>query len=141
MEKIINELLLEESKRYWENNGVLHKRKDTSILTKDSIPQLLNEMNSRKITKLKSYDSLWELDVHGNYKNSSSDEKRSGNINNLKKLGNLFRRQNRNLNPFYQANSSDDGFDRGLMLTQVRRLRKRVSDLDIEIKQLEDLLS
>ena len=60
-------------------------------------------MRERGVTQLTSPESRWSLTVEGIFSNPQSREAKSGLYESLDSHGNVFWRQNRLINPYFQG--------------------------------------
>lgn len=130
----LNDYLLEKGRDTLFNEGVL--RGNGALLTGESLRPLLQLMEAESINEFTSFDGSWFLKANGEFVNPGSDESRSGNISSLRKPGNVFRRQNKSLNPFFKSTPTTP--EAPTVLNEIRKIK---CDLLLITKQLEELES
>lgn len=83
--------------------GVLNPKGNDYLLQGVNVAPLIGLMRERGVTRLTSLDGRWSLTAEGMFNNPYSREAKSGSYESLEKPGNVFRDQNRPINPYFQG--------------------------------------
>jgi hypothetical protein len=113
----------------WQKAHVLNSQK---LLTGQSLPNILKIMQKESIDEFFSDTSDFVLKSNGDFSNSFSSEARMGNISKLIKTGNIFRKQNRHLNPFFTKTVASHP-----VKSKIADLRIKVADIMKDLEILE----
>lgn len=79
---------------------ILYPYSDQNLLMGRSVNPLIDLMKESGVDRLENPDSNWFLTAEGLFQNLYSSEEES-NIKNLMSLGNVFKKQNRFINPYF----------------------------------------
>ena len=82
--------------------GVLNPKGNGYLLQGVNVSPLIGLMRERGVNQLTSPESRWSLTVEGVFSNPYSREAKSGLYESLERPGNVFRDQNRFINPYFQ---------------------------------------
>ncbi|MDE2843046.1 MAG: endonuclease NucS [Chloroflexota bacterium] len=88
------------------SEGIL--REGSLFLSNLSVEPLINWMNTHEVTRLYATEGDWFLTSEGEFQNPYSTEAKSGKVEKLNTLGNVFFRQNPTLNPYYVASPAPE---------------------------------
>ena len=89
--------------------GVLQPQRTTGpLLQAGSVEPLLALMRERNV-ELLTGEGAWSLDVNGDFVNRTSPSVKAGNLSELSQPGDLFRRKNRSINPFFNRGTGETG--------------------------------
>ena len=103
MEKEIREFLQTIAVDELVSRGSLNPKGNGYLLQGVNVAPLIGLMSERGVTRLTSSDGRWSLTVEGVFSNPYSREAKSGLYESLERPGNVFHRQNRFINPYFQG--------------------------------------
>ncbi|MCH8190249.1 MAG: DUF91 domain-containing protein [Chloroflexi bacterium] len=89
------------------DRGILFGPKN--LLMGHGVRALLTLMNEQGVRRVESPAHDWFLDGQGEFKNNKSDERKTGNIADLQKLGSVFNYMNTAINPHFGRANEEDG--------------------------------
>ena len=99
------------------SRGIL--REGSLFLTNLSVEPLMNWMKTHELTRLYAPEGNWFLTSQGEFQNPHSTEAKTGSVDKLNTLGNVFYQQNPTINPYYVASPAPE-------------ITRSVPDTDIE---------
>lgn len=126
------------------NRGIL--RGTQRILNYRSVLPLMKLMAEHDIARLEDSEGDWFLTSQGEFRNRYSIEEQSGNIQELENVGNVFKGQNRSVNPHYvlrpdtRSDSEGDASSElkfGLERDLQQALRDNIQQLDPGLKIID----
>ena len=117
-------------------------RGSTRLLNKGSVLPLITLMTDQDVARLEAPERDWFLTSDGAFRNLLSTEAKSGRIEGLASLGNVFNQQNTSLNPHYGQRSGpeldpeedSDELKFGLERDLQKALRANIQQLDPGLK-------
>ena len=108
MERNIREFLRETGAAKLADQGALSAhRRYNYLLQGANVTPLVKLMRDRGVSKLVSHNGKWFLTAEGTFGNPKSGEAKQGPVKNLAHLGNVFRGQNAEINPYFEPIPED----------------------------------